>query len=281
MLERLQHHDRSAVRQHESVAVLVERTARRLGRVVSAGERLHVRERRHGESGDGRLGSAGDHHVRQAVPNEVERLADRMRRGGAGGDGGEVGALEAVADGDQPGGDVRNEHRDEERGDPIRPLGDVGPAVVLVGLHPADAAPDHHTGAVGRGRVTIEPGLGDRLVGRPERELREEVVPPRFLLVHVEEGIEALDLAGEPDGELRGVELADRCRSRRPRQERGPRGVDVIPHRCHQPEAGDDDTTRQFTSRSSRAGNSWRHRRCAASRHPRRGCRYRTPSRRP
>ena len=216
------------------------------------------------------------------VPDEVERLADRMRRGGAGGDGGEVGALEAVADGDQPGGDVRNEHRDEERGDPIRPLGDVGPAVVLVGLHPADAAADHDAGAVGRGRVTIEPGLGDRLVGRPERELREEVVPPRFLLVHVQQRIEALDLAGEPDRRAaRGRTCVIGAAPGVPARSADHVESTSVPDRCHQPEAGDDDTTRQFTSRSSRAGNSWRRRRCAASRHPRRGCRCRTPSRRP
>ncbi len=97
----------------------------------------------------------------------------------------------------------------------------------------------------GDGTLAVEARLGHRLVRRGEGELGEEVVPPRFLLVDVLQRVEALHLAGEPDRELRGVELGDRCRARRAGEQRGPGGLDVIPDRSHQPEAGDDDTTRQ------------------------------------
>ena len=107
VLEALEHHHGAAVAQHEAVAVPVERPARGLGRIVAGGEGLHVREGGDGEAGDGGLGSAGDHGVRHAVADEVERLADRVRRGGAGGDGGEVGPLEAIADGDEAGARYR------------------------------------------------------------------------------------------------------------------------------------------------------------------------------
>ena len=126
VLQALEHHDRAAVAQHEAVAVPVERPARGLGRVVPAGQRLHVGEGRHGEAGDGRLGAAGHHGVGHAVPDHVERIADGVRRRGAGRHRGVVGSLEPVPDGDEPGRDVGNEHRDEEGGDPVGTLGDVG-----------------------------------------------------------------------------------------------------------------------------------------------------------
>jgi len=51
-------------------------------------------------------------------------------------------------------------------------LGDVTRcAVVLVRLHPADAATDDDAGALGRGELPFQTGLRDRLVRRGEREL--------------------------------------------------------------------------------------------------------------
>jgi len=47
-------------------------------------------------------------------------------------------------------------------------------------------------------------------VRRRERELGEQIVPPGLLAVHIAERVEALDLAGEADGELLGIELGDR-----------------------------------------------------------------------
>ena len=83
------------------------------------------------------------------------------------------------------------------------PLSDVGPAVVLEGLHPADAAADDDAGALGRRELPLQPRLRDGLMGGREGELGEEVVPPGFLPVDVLQRIEPLDLAGEPDRQLR------------------------------------------------------------------------------
>ena len=72
-------------------------------------------------------------------------------------------------------------------------------AVVLEGLHAADAAADDDAGALRVGEPALQPRLGDGLVGRPEGVLREEVVAPGFLLVDVLQRVEPLHLAGEAD----------------------------------------------------------------------------------
>ena len=86
----------------------------------------------------------------------------------------------------RPRGDVGDEHRDEEGGDPVGTLEDVGGAVVLEGLHPADAAADDDAGALRVGeRCLRSPACVTAWWAAAEGELGEEVVAPGFLPVHV------------------------------------------------------------------------------------------------
>ena len=62
--------------------------------VVVRGERAHDGEAGKTELADARLGAAGDHDVGAAGADEVERVADGLGAGGAGGDDGVVVALE-------------------------------------------------------------------------------------------------------------------------------------------------------------------------------------------
>ena len=72
---------------HEAVAVGVERPRGPLRLVVARGQRLHLRRSRRCVSGvDDGLGAAGDHHVGVAALDDLERVADRVVAGRAGGD---------------------------------------------------------------------------------------------------------------------------------------------------------------------------------------------------
>jgi exodeoxyribonuclease-3 len=100
VLKLLENEDAGAFAHHESVAVLVEGTAR-AGRVVIAlAKRLHGAESGEAESGNGCFGAAGDHHVGVAALDHPEGFADGVAGGGASGDGREVRAFRSCADGD-------------------------------------------------------------------------------------------------------------------------------------------------------------------------------------
>ena len=63
---------------------------------------------------DRRLRAAGDHHVGGAAPDDLEGVADRVRRRRAGGAGRRVRALGAEADRHLAGGEIDDRRRDEE-----------------------------------------------------------------------------------------------------------------------------------------------------------------------
>ena len=91
----LEDEDARALARDEAVAVLVERPARLLRRVVPLGERASSPQKPPMPSGrDGRLAAAGDHHVREAALDVERRVADRVVAGRAGGHGRVVRALQ-------------------------------------------------------------------------------------------------------------------------------------------------------------------------------------------
>ena len=62
-----------------------------------------------------RFGAAGDHRVSRAALDDLERIADGMRRRRAGGTRRQVRALRAKADRDLPGGEIDNRRGNKER----------------------------------------------------------------------------------------------------------------------------------------------------------------------
>jgi hypothetical protein len=87
--------------------------------------------------------------------------------------------------------------------------------------------------------------LSDGLVRRSQRQLGKEVVALGLFAVDVLERVESLDLAGETDLLVGGIELGDRSGAGAAGQQRLPGGFDIVSDRGHQAETGDDDTTRQ------------------------------------
>src|ERR1044072_8708063 len=76
----------------------------------------------------------------------------------------------------------------------------------------------------------------------------QSAVIDRFLLLDIVERIETLNFAGEADRELFRIKLLDVIRATLAFHERGPGGLDRVPHGCNQAETGDDYATIQIQS---------------------------------
>ena len=223
-------HHGAAVAQDEAVAVLVERAAGGLGsslRVDSAfmlAKPAIVRPVIAASDPPVTMTSASPSRImRYESPMACadEAQADTVAK---------FGPLSAVAHGDEARRRCRDEHRDEERRDPVGPLVSVGGAVVLEGLHAADAAADDDAGAIrGRARFSASPACVTAWCAAAMRVLGEEVVALGFLAVHVLQRVEPLHLAGEADLKRGGVELRDR---RGPGPAREQAGPGVLDRRC-------------------------------------------------
>ena len=187
----------------------------RAGLVVARRERAHGGEAADAHRGDGRLGSAGDHRVGVAAPDDLERLADGVRRGGAGGRCREVGALGAEPDRHLPGGEVDDGRGDEERRDLARAALEQRLVLALDGPRspPMPDAMNTPTRAAFSGTMT-SPASAAAALRRRDGVVDEGVHLLDVLLVHVLQRVEALDLGGDPGGERRGVEPGDRARRR-------------------------------------------------------------------
>src|SRR5690606_35105450 len=157
-----------------------------------------------------------------------------------------VGAAQAVTHGDEPRGDVGDEHGNEERADPLRSALEHDACLLLERADPADPAPDDHADPVAVQAIELvgEPGILDRLLGDGNGELREAVGAAYLLAVEVLLRLEVLHLAREADVEpLRRVELRDRRCPAPALEQRGPGTRYVVAHGCDQPDAGHDDTS--------------------------------------
>ena len=107
--------------------------------------------------------------------------------------------------------------------------------------------------------VTSSLRVLDRELRRRHRELDEDVDLLDVLLLEVVQGIEALDLAGDPRREVRGVEVRDRARCRR-RPAHSAVQFASVPMPTDESRPTPVTTTRLFTRAS--ATSSWRAPRC-------------------
>src|SRR5262249_42724052 len=144
-------------------------------------------------------------------PDEAQRLADRVRPGGARRYGGEIGTLETELDGNLASGHVDDHHRDEEWAHPAGTLLEERRVLLLERLHASDARADDDAASVAIDGFEIQSRRPDGLVGGHDRVLDEAIHPLRLLAVHDSLGREALDLAGEASLERGGIEPRDRA----------------------------------------------------------------------
>ena len=194
----LQDDDAAALAHDEAVAVPVEGPARLLGLVVAGGERPHGVESGDATGGDRRLDAAGDHGIGVAVLDEAEGVADGARAGGAGRDGAADRSLGPESDGDMSRGEIGQDGRDGERGHlPGAALPRIASFSFSMVVSPPMPEPMITPVALGVALVDGEPRVGHGHLGGGQGIDDELIEPSQFLLVHVCERIEALQLPGD------------------------------------------------------------------------------------
>ena len=121
VLELLEHDDARRPRRARSRRGRGRRDGSPARIVVAGRQRAHGAEPADAHRRDGRLRAAGDHHVGSAAPDDLVGVADGVRRGGARGARGRVGAP-CAPNGSRPGRRrVDDGRRDEEGRDAARP----------------------------------------------------------------------------------------------------------------------------------------------------------------
>ena len=216
VLQTLQHQDGGALRANEAVAVLVEGAAcfRRL--VVARGKGPHHAEGGESQFADAGLGAAGEHYIGPAVPNDLHRLADRLRRSGAGRDIRVVVPLQTEMKRDLSRRHIRQHLQDVERIDShAAAVHERAHGVLGVGKA-AVAVAEEDPGAGAVFIVEAEAGAFNRLASGGDGELREAGHAPRFLVVNVVGGFEALHFSVDVHRVAATVELRDGTTPERP-----------------------------------------------------------------
>ena len=247
MVQGLEDEDGGAVAHHEALPVRVEREGGVFG-IRGAGKGLRVGEAGHADRNGGVLGAAGDDGVGIAVPDGAVRLAEAVRRSGAGRDDVQARALRLVLDGDMAGRDVGDHRRDEQRGDPLAGgiLDHLGRLPVL-DLEAADAGA-HIDAQAERVDVhllafSLQAGSLHGLPGRRHGELGELVLLADKGLVHIVLlRIEILHFAGDRDGHV--LEVFDIVDAADAVHEVLPIGIEVISHGGNDAHAGDNNSFR-------------------------------------
>ena len=197
---------------HETVAILVERTRSVLGIVVARGERLHGVEPADTRLVDRSFGASGHHHVGLPVADGVERGDHAVVRRCARRHRAVVGPHEAVLHGDETGCDVGDHAGNKER---AKPRGSIpcGPAQTLIEerFDSSDArTPDHPHLFLVDG-LEVERRILDGLRGRDQGILGEKVVLAYFLTVEIEVRVVILYFTSKLRLKLLCIEMSNRC----------------------------------------------------------------------
>ena len=216
--------------------------------VVALRQRAQRREPADAHVAHRRFGAAGDHRVGRAALDDLERIADRVRRRGARGAGREVRPLGAEADRHLPRREIDDRRGDEERRDLARPAFEVGAVLLFDGGEPADAGADEHADARRQRRVDRQLRIVHRILRGRDGELNEDVHLLQFLLFDELQRVEVLHFAREPCRKGRRVEARDRADAARARAQRIPVRLSAHADRRDQTHAGHYDSPVQLTS---------------------------------
>jgi hypothetical protein len=208
-----EHHHARTLAQHKTVAVFVPGAGSGFGVVVACGKCTHGGKATHAQGRHGGLGAARHSHIGIAVFNHATCLPNAVQPGGARSHHREVGPLEAKPHRNMPSHHVDDGSGHEKRSDaPRTPCGQLGVGV-LDQRQAADTRTDHAGNArcqfvvqgLARGQACILHSLGRR----SDAEMDEGVHRARILGADVGLQIESLDLACNPAGKVRRVELGD------------------------------------------------------------------------
>jgi len=124
--------------------------------------------------------------------------------------------------------------------------------LALNDVESADSRADIHARALGHFLVfDFVASRLQGLVGSGDRQMNKARHLARFLLLHVLEGIEILDLSPNLAGELRHIEAGDALNAAGAGQQRLPHILCVVADPAYQPDSRYDDATSQATFLSS------------------------------
>src|SRR5215203_4224366 len=252
----LEHDDAGALAHDEAVAVAIV-GARGAGRIVVEVRRQRPAGGKAGERKpvDRRFRAAGEHDLGVAIGDEPRGVADRVRAGRAGGHDGVVRALEPVLDRDVARGEVDEPTRDEERRDAPRALLVQRDRGVIDAADAADAGADENAGGILLvGGLRLPRRILQRL-GRGGHRVDDERIDLALLLrLHPLVGIEAAvgavaarDLAGDPAGEVGGLEALDLRAAAFTGEEPLPARLGAAAERRDHSDARDDDPPHRTT----------------------------------
>src|SRR5258706_7158174 len=127
---------------YKSVALRIPGTRRLLRFIVALGKCPHCGKTTHAHGRDAGFGSATNHHVGVSALNDLERIADGVRAGGASGGSGRVRALCPGAYGNITGSEIDNCCWNKKRGDAAGTFLQQIAVLALDHLESADTASD-------------------------------------------------------------------------------------------------------------------------------------------
>ena len=127
----------------------------------------------------------------------------------------------------------------------------MGEDVVDERLHATDARTEGHAYARSELRRHLEVRVGECLSGDRDRELRETVRAPNLFAIHVLEGIEVLDLAGDRRFEAGRIEARYRADAALAREDAIPRLLHRGSEGADHADAGNDDPAPRAVSHGS------------------------------
>ena len=226
----------AALADNEPVAVEVERAAGMFRVVVTAGQRLGLRQAGHHNRTQDAFPTDREYRVRLAGAQQHGGGDDSVAARGAGGVERQARPADAMRNGDLRGGDVADGHRHEAGADAVARverglcLRDRGHAIHRRTHHDADAV------GLARNR---KPAVPERLLRGSESELHEGVHRARERLGHVVDGGETLQLGRDLHGQAGCVETGDRAYTAAAGLERLPVGGDPDADGRYRAHAGD------------------------------------------
>ncbi len=233
-VEGLQDHHPGPLSQHKTVSVPVEWTRGMLRIIVPRGKGPGRRKARHSQRSEGRFGATGQHGIGVPSPDDVIGIPDAVDTGCTSCHGAGIRPFEAHADCDLPGGQVDENHRNEEGRYLTRPsLHQLGVVVLDSADSPdsrSDIDPDPFAGAI----VDLEGGILHRHLGCRNGVMDEGVHLLDFFLVDPLPRIEPLHLSSEADRKIGGVKAGDGSHS-------GPSSAGGVPSRLGGISQGRDD----------------------------------------
>jgi len=246
VLEFFEYQNTRAFADHKAVARLIPGTAGFFRLVVARGKRAHGGESTDAHRSDRSFRAARDHHVRVIVLNDAERIANRVRAGGASGRRSLVWPLGAVAHGDLAGSQIDDCRRNEKGRDLPRAAFDQVGMFALDDVESTDARADVHAHAFVVLRCDFQAGLFQRFVGGRDGEVDEPRHLLDFFFLDVIERVEVLDVGGDLAGEIGDVEAGNPPNAALPGQQRFPHLLGGVAHATDQAEARDYDPASQF-----------------------------------